>query len=138
MADKRLLKLYVKSRSRTDDSVPPLEEQTQKYTSASTWKNSHAPRGRFHQRLLSLKMFFQRRQRRLRRQNTHQIVSRLSRRQGKGYVTECITVHTHKKGANCETTGDAKTQEMKMQDWKMWHKPARGGKCRKGKTGEKV
>jgi len=32
--------------------------------------------------------------------------------------------------------GTLKMRDMKMQDWKMRHKAAEGGKCRNGKTGK--
>jgi len=37
-----------------------------------------------------------------------------------------------------DNVGDAeKMQDVKMQDWKIRHKAAEGGKCRNGKSGKR-
>jgi len=46
--------------------------------------------------------------------------------------------HKPARGGKCET-GKCGTemQDVKMQDWKMRHKAAEGGKCRNGKSGKR-
>ena len=40
--------------------------------------------------------------------------------------------------AEYQSTGTLKMRDMNMQDWKMRHKPTRGGKCETGKCGTKM